>query len=102
RRRHTRFSRDWSSDVCSSDLLAHTKYLTSFGIEISHYITHIGFWCNYLHFHNRLQQNRACLLESIFKSYTTRNFESHFRAINIRSEERRVGKDAQFRHPTKS
>src|SRR5690606_40320829 len=23
RRRHTRFSRDWSSDVCSSDLCAH-------------------------------------------------------------------------------
>src|SRR5690606_40623128 len=23
RRRHTRFSRDWSSDVCSSDLLQH-------------------------------------------------------------------------------
>src|SRR5690606_40993387 len=23
RRRHTRFSRDWSSDVCSSDLLLH-------------------------------------------------------------------------------
>src|SRR5690606_40598983 len=23
RRRHTRFSRDWSSDVCSSDLVAH-------------------------------------------------------------------------------
>src|SRR6266511_6369366 len=28
RRRHTRFSRDWSSDVCSSDLLAaaHAQY----------------------------------------------------------------------------
>src|SRR5690606_9519889 len=28
RRRHTRFSRDWSSDVCSSDLLhrTHTPY----------------------------------------------------------------------------
>src|SRR5690606_39615426 len=25
RRRHTRFSRDWSSDVCSSDLLAIMK-----------------------------------------------------------------------------
>src|SRR5690606_40628995 len=25
RRRHTRFSRDWSSDVCSSDLEAHQK-----------------------------------------------------------------------------
>src|SRR5207302_7198945 len=24
RRRHTRFSRDWSSDVCSSDLETHT------------------------------------------------------------------------------
>src|SRR5690606_40598587 len=23
RRRHTRFSRDWSSDVCSSDLMGH-------------------------------------------------------------------------------
>src|SRR5690606_39791986 len=23
RRRHTRFSRDWSSDVCSSDLISH-------------------------------------------------------------------------------
>src|SRR5690606_40139121 len=26
RRRHTRFSRDWSSDVCSSDLLAFAQY----------------------------------------------------------------------------
>src|SRR5207302_7527064 len=30
RRRHTRFSRDWSSDVCSSDLAA-----DKFGIDIS-------------------------------------------------------------------
>src|SRR5690606_11359392 len=29
RRRHTRFSRDWSSDVCSSDLL-----VRNFGIEV--------------------------------------------------------------------
>src|SRR5690606_20754224 len=27
RRRHTRFSRDWSSDVCSSDLAIHTGEL---------------------------------------------------------------------------
>src|SRR5690606_39793852 len=26
RRRHTRFSRDWSSDVCSSDLISSTTY----------------------------------------------------------------------------
>src|SRR5690606_40967268 len=29
RRRHTRFSRDWSSDVCSSDLLALSSFLSS-------------------------------------------------------------------------
>src|SRR5436309_14393286 len=27
RRRHTRFSRDWSSDVCSSDLVAYPETL---------------------------------------------------------------------------
>src|SRR5690606_40649308 len=35
RRRHTRFSRDWSSDVCSSDLpsiLALTVYLEFVGV----------------------------------------------------------------------
>src|SRR5690606_40156586 len=26
RRRHTRFSRDWSSDVCSSDLITYSFY----------------------------------------------------------------------------
>src|SRR5690606_39809728 len=26
RRRHTRFSRDWSSDVCSSDLIDHVAF----------------------------------------------------------------------------
>src|SRR5690606_39997880 len=32
RRRHTRFSRDWSSDVCSSDLA--TRRIMSVGITI--------------------------------------------------------------------
>src|SRR5690606_2363162 len=27
RRRHTRFSRDWSSDVCSSDLFGHIRLM---------------------------------------------------------------------------
>src|SRR5690606_38103656 len=29
RRRHTRFSRDWSSDVCSSDLYRITKWMVA-------------------------------------------------------------------------
>src|SRR5690606_40518195 len=31
RRRHTRFSRDWSSDVCSSDLQADGTYTSAAG-----------------------------------------------------------------------
>src|SRR3989449_2918801 len=41
RRRHTRCSRDWSSDVCSSDLLA-AKKLT-FGLwQVPHDAVHVG------------------------------------------------------------
>src|SRR5690606_40840128 len=36
RRRHTRFSRDWSSDVCSSDLTMEAlKYAKSLGHELT-------------------------------------------------------------------
>src|SRR2546422_7847945 len=33
RRRHTRCSRDWSSDVCSSDLLSYTFPLEMLGVQ---------------------------------------------------------------------
>src|SRR5690606_40809980 len=36
RRRHTRFSRDWSSDVCSSDLL--TLEVGSVSFDVMHII----------------------------------------------------------------
>src|SRR5256884_6484882 len=34
RRRHTRCSRDWSSDVCSSDLLARLEHVYSLAAEL--------------------------------------------------------------------
>src|SRR5690606_39950184 len=34
RRRHTRFSRDWSSDVCSSDLAFAALVITSHGRQV--------------------------------------------------------------------
>src|SRR5207302_3002982 len=34
RRRHTRFSRDWSSDVCSSDLAVQAGKVYEFDVEI--------------------------------------------------------------------
>src|SRR5690606_40692318 len=44
RRRHTRFSRDWSSDVCSSDLASSTEFGTilSDGVDVWHSKTT---WC---------------------------------------------------------
>src|SRR5690606_9026478 len=42
RRRHTRFSRDWSSDVCSSDLVAHARQeeRQEAGVARSHLVAH--------------------------------------------------------------
>src|SRR5690606_40317548 len=37
RRRHTRFSRDWSSDVCSSDLIGHAIH---FDLAVHHHARH--------------------------------------------------------------
>src|SRR5690625_7273266 len=34
RRRHTRWPRDWSSDVCSSDLLAHGALVSCVGLTL--------------------------------------------------------------------
>src|SRR5690606_20733501 len=41
RRRHTRFSRDWSSDVCSSDLIA-TRGSHNYAIQIDDCLTTTG------------------------------------------------------------
>src|SRR2546429_5097318 len=46
RRRHTRCSRDWSSDVCSSDLEFVPQQLTSYGgLELLHrYVRRLGLY----------------------------------------------------------
>src|SRR5690606_40711217 len=78
RRRHTRFSRDWSSDVCSSDL------------EAPAYAT------------RRPQSSPALSVSSVPPVPTVRDritFPSHIDtdwdtpAYQRRSEERRVGKE---------
>src|SRR5690606_40428388 len=73
RRRHTRFSRDWSSDVCSSDLTQrHVKHgrtgAEHFPPEIRHELAPVG------------------------------NHRSKVggRRLDARSEERRVGKECNY------
>src|SRR5690554_7387365 len=69
RRRHTRCGRDWSSDVCSSDLVGHLAMLLALGM-----LDALGAW-----FAARLYLDGAV-----------------WPAV-ARSEERRVGKECRSR-----
>src|SRR5687768_18292108 len=72
RRRHTRCSRDWSSDVCSSDL---------------------GHVTDALAFASRAWRRPLTVSEKA----SLRAFYRKSRAVNQRSEERRVGKECRSR-----
>src|SRR5690606_40937657 len=86
RRRHTRFSRDWSSDVCSSDLLLGgiNQYfiIHIHGVKVSSsYIMPVFFFI-----HQNLVSSAYFLLVEIIGDLFL-NFHQ------ARSEERRVGKE---------
>src|SRR5690606_39881885 len=99
RRRHTRFSRDWSSDVCSSDLVhdlddfyrAGVLQYTTVAAELENWLAH--------------QQSLASLdTATLSSSLRTpgHSLELAWRRTyekDQRSEERRVGKGAGQRWP---
>src|SRR5207249_9663095 len=95
RRRHTRSKRDWSSDVCSSDLLSIPEYHpipTDFAIFIArpemmalaHLLEHpvIG---------------TQTMSTKIGGQILKRSNKDLGRVLAIRSEERRVGKECRAR-----
>src|SRR5687768_18609878 len=79
RRRHTRCSRDWSSDVCSSDLQAHHEF-----DDAVRRILRVKFMMSLF--------EKPCGDESLLSEVGS---EAH-RAL-ARSEERRVGKECRCR-----
>src|SRR5690625_6331321 len=87
RRRHTRWPRDWSSDVCSSDLTAIQKFHMmvleqKFLAEAEHCIAHLTSA-------DSLKSNRGLV-------YGWNPYQGN-RKRNERSEERRVGKERRTR-----
>src|SRR5690606_39467701 len=86
RRRHTRFSRDWSSDVCSSDL---TSWL---GDKSSGSIVTI---CTYLGC-NASAKGCCCCLTNVALPFCKISNCSVLSSVQ-RSEERRVGKEGRSR-----
>src|SRR5207249_9761650 len=85
RRRHTRSKRDWSSDVCSSDLLTPSRYSRELQDR--------------LHDQNPWKRGRCLLRENNGKVSAVVVQDSAARCAHeeIRSEERRVGKERRSR-----
>src|SRR5690606_40207882 len=93
RRRHTRFSRDWSSDVCSSDL--EDFFFISINIcNVGYnmvFITHPTFYAYRLLISKRLPSKKGRIhIYELYLAIISRD----------RSEERRVGKDCKSRWDT--
>src|SRR5690606_40725112 len=90
RRRHTRFSRDWSSDVCSSDLPQPDAP---------------SFTANFLQNWGRLVEASPREITSFLSIFPARPGQPMAQAITVfagddveaRSEERRVGKECRSR-----
>src|SRR5690606_40472519 len=90
RRRHTRFSRDWSSDVCSSDL---EKWIRRHTLrhDVAHTLPALG------HQH----ESGAVAGELTLQAVPIRNLRRKQRQlVLVRSEERRVGKEWRSRWST--
>src|SRR5690606_40962072 len=92
RRRHTSFSRDWSSDVCSSDLFNNIFYSRNGAPMVVATDTTIG-----VSFHNNAyfsEHDRYTFVWGDDRYTSLHDFKEATRqeTMNGRSEERRVGK----------
>src|SRR5207302_5712664 len=93
RRRHTRFSRDWSSDVCSSDLAGH---LVTEDAVIDHHGDRVD---------DKVWQLYEAALRRFGAVSTLIEWDTDIPALDVlldeagkaraRSEERRVGKEGR-------
>src|SRR5699024_12108510 len=88
RRRHTRSKRDWSSDVCSSDLSKES--IADSAINLTALIA------------ENIQEQKVNTLNekigNVLKTFTAKevsDVDALKAIINVRSEERRVGKECR-------
>src|SRR5690606_40072879 len=95
RRRHTRFSRDWSSDVCSSDLRAQART----GVDATHNIKLGDGGIREIEFIVQLTQLiRGGRMPSLQKRGLLAALKRQTTAgVMPRSEERRVGQECRAR-----
>src|SRR5690606_41177485 len=91
RRGHTRFSRDWSSDVCSSDLAPIVARLKAGGMRVSLFVDPDP------RGYDKAKAIGADRIELYTGPYgaTFEDPAAAVRELNKRSEERRVGKGSR-------
>src|SRR5690606_40946846 len=100
RRRHTRFSRDWSSDVCSSDLLPDQIY------DVTAWSLPLMFNLDYQTCGQTPKVASTLASSELIKPGQVQNPDAKVAYIvpwgdmNARSEERRVGKECRWRTST--
>src|SRR5690606_39938720 len=96
RRRHTRFSRDWSSDVCSSDLAPGPAHgvVPKHGLGLARMVGHITYLSD-----DAMGQKFGRELRSDELKYDIKGVEFQVESYlrYQRSEERRVGKECRSR-----
>src|SRR5690606_39862953 len=97
-RRHTRFSRDWSSDVCSSDLLKSSDVLEACHSLIRKEVSFADHDRIFADDINKLRQliSSGRLLDEANQAAEAAGYSLSKTAYD-RSEERRVGKEGRSR-----
>src|SRR5690606_41029649 len=95
--RHTSFSRDWSSDVCSSDLTLHKQAIAGANALdedrwLAVFQSDMGVTLEAL---NRGDEAEPLYLSALEKSRERDDLENTVRTLTRRSEERRVGKEGR-------
>src|SRR5690606_39911910 len=95
RRRHTRFSRDWSSDVCSSDLsnacYFHGENIKEATPSLAYILGDEGSGC-----YMGKKLVHAYFSKKMPKDLEVK-FKEQYELYIFRSEERRVGKERKYR-----
>src|SRR5690606_39619198 len=97
RRRHTSFSRDWSSDVCSSDLNSAIAY--THALQLSHDESTFSIEFAALTFLSPKSKVYRYKLDGYDKNWITLKGSNtaYFTKVPARSEERRGGKGGEWR-----
>src|SRR5207253_8469811 len=92
RRRHTRWPRDWSSDVCSSDLQQYHDFI---GFEVSKSLLERAFLKTYDLPLEEVLRPLDFSIGTFRRAASTIIPELTRVALEVRSEERRVGKECR-------